>query len=141
MVIQPYLNFEGRCEEAVEFYKRKLGAEVSMLMHNSDAPGDAHGGCPTPPPADKVMHAALQIGGSVLMATDGMCQGTPNFQGFSLSLTAANDAEATRLFEALASEGGNVTMPIAPTFFASRFGMVTDRFGVGWMVLSMPAGK
>ena len=140
MIVQPYLNFEGRCEEAVEFYKRKLGAEVSMLMHNSDAPAGAHG-CPTPPPPGKVMHCALQIGGSVVMATDGMCQGTPNFQGFSLSLTAANDAEATRLFEALASEGGNVTMPIAATFFATRFGMVTDRFGVAWMVLSMPAGK
>lgn len=140
MIIQPYLNFEGRCEEAVEFYKRKLGAEVSMLMHNSDAPEGAQN-CPVPPPPGKVMHAALQIGGSVLMATDGMCQGTPNFQGFSLSLTAANDDEATRLFEALGSEGGNVTMPMAATFFASRFGMVTDRFGVAWMVLSMPAGK
>jgi PhnB protein len=129
MQIQPYLFFDGRCEEAIEFYRRALGAEVIMLMRYKDSPEPAmvHGG------GDKVMHARLQIGESTVLASDGRCQGRPNFEGFALSLTAADDAEAKRLFEAL-GEGGQVQMPLAKTFFASSFGMVADRFGVGWMV-------
>jgi PhnB protein len=129
MQVQPYLFFDGRCDEAVEFYRTTLGAKVGMLMRYKDSPDPAmvHGN------ADKVMHASLQIGDSMVLASDGRCQGQPSFQGFALSLTAGDDAEAKRLFEALA-DGGQVQMPMAKTFFASSFGMVSDRFGVGWMV-------
>ena len=138
MPIQPYLMFEGRCEEAIEFYRHALGAEVAMLMHYSDAPPvESQEGCASPMamPPSKVMHAALQIGDAMILASDGMCSGTPNFQGISLSLTAATDAEAARLFDALAAGGGEVRMPLASTFFASSFGMVADRFGVSWMII------
>jgi len=129
MQIQPYLFFDGRCDEAIEFYRQAVGAKVEMLMRYKDSPAPAtvHGS------EDKVMHASLQIGGSTVLASDGNCQGQPSFHGFALSLTAADDAEAKRLFEALA-EGGQVQMPLAKTFFASSFGMLADRFGVGWMV-------
>jgi PhnB protein len=131
MPLQPYLFFDGRCEEAIEFYRDKLGAEVTMLMRFKDAPGPASmipaGG------ENKVMHAHFRIGGTDMLASDGRCQGTPQFQGFSLSLTAASDDEAERMFTAL-SDGGNVQMPLSKTFFSSRFGMVADRFGVPWMV-------
>ena len=130
MQVQPYLFFDGRCEEAIAFYRKALGAEVEMLMRFKDAPESAM----TPPgSADKVMHASLKIGGSMVLASDGHCGGKASFQGFSLSITAADDAEADRLFNALA-DGGQVQMPLAKTFFSSRFGMVADRFGVGWMV-------
>ena len=130
MQLQPYLFFDGRCEEAIEFYRTKLGAEVDMLMRFKDNPQPQQ----NPPGADtKVMHAALRIGDNAVLASDGRCLGQPNFQGFALSLTATNDAEANRLFSAL-SEGGQVQMPLGKTFFASSFGMVADRFGVSWMV-------
>ena len=130
MQVQPYLFFDGRAEEAIEFYRSKLGATVGMVMRFKD--------CPEPqqqPPgsANKIMHAELRIGDTAVLASDGRCQGQPNFQGFALSLTAADDAEAKRLFSAL-SDGGQVQMPLGKTFFASSFGMVADRFGVGWMV-------
>lgn len=130
MQVQPYLFFDGRAEEAIEFYRSKLGATVGMLMRFKD--------CPEPqqqPPgsANKIMHAELRIGDTAVLASDGRCQGQPNFQGFALSLTAADDAEARRLFSAL-SDGGQVQMPLGKTFFASSFGMVADRFGVSWMV-------
>ena len=132
MRVQPYLFFDGRCEEALEFYRRALGAKVEMLMPFKDNPEPAN----NPPDAEgKVMHASLRIGESTIMASDGRCQGQPSFQGFSLSLTAADDAEAERLFTALA-EGGQVQMPLAKTFFSSRFGVVADRFGVSWMVVT-----
>lgn len=132
MQVQPYLSFDGRCEEALEFYRRALGAEVTMLLRFKDSPDP--GACPPAPGgADKVMHAAFRIGETTLLASDGMCSGRPSFAGFSLSLTAADDAEAERRFAALA-EGGEVQMPLARTFFASSFGMVTDRFGVSWMI-------
>ena len=137
MPIQPYLFFEGRCDEAVEFYRQALGAEVLMLMRYSEAPpSPPQEGCASPMamPPDKVMHAALQIGDAVVMASDGMCSGKTNFQGFSLSFTASTDAHAVRVFDALAA-GGKVNMPLAPTFFASSFGMAEDRFGVSWMVM------
>jgi PhnB protein len=134
MQVQPYLFFDGRCEEALEFYKSALGAEVAMLMRFKDnpEPGMSPAGA-----GDKVMHASFRIGDSTVMASDGRCLGQPSFQGFSLSLTAADDAEAERLFAALA-EGGQVQMPLAKTFFSSRFGMVADRFGVPWMIVVAP---
>jgi PhnB protein len=132
MQVQPYLFFEGRCEEAVEFYRRALGAEVKMLMRFKDNPSPQDHALP-PGEGDKVMHASLRIGDTTLLASDGLCQGRPAFQGFALSLTVADDAEAERAFNALA-DGGKVQMPLAKTFFSSRFGMVADRFGVSWMV-------
>ena len=130
MQIQPYLSFDGRCEEAIEFYRRTLGAKVEMLMRFKEAPEP---GMSPPEAGDKVMHSALRIGDSMVLASDGRCLGKPSFQGFALSLTAANEAEAGRLFNALA-DGGEVQMPLAKTFFSPSFGMVADRFGVSWMV-------
>ncbi|MGH6894647.1 MAG: VOC family protein [Dongiaceae bacterium] len=130
MQVQPYLCFDGACEQALDFYKRAIGAKVGMMMRFKEAPDPA--AC-TPVNADKVMHCEFKIGDSTILASDGMKIGKPNFQGFSLSLTPANDAEAKRLFDAL-SDGGQVQMPMAKTFFASSFGMVADRFGISWMV-------
>jgi PhnB protein len=133
MLVQPYLFFEGSCEEAIEFYRKALGAEVTMLMRFKDSPDTSM--CPPGPGAgDKVMHASFRIGETMVMASDGRCQGKPSFQGFALSLTVPNEAEADRKFAALA-DGGQVQMPLSKTFFSPRFGMVADRFGVMWMVL------
>jgi PhnB protein len=134
MLIQPYLFFDGRCEEAIDFYRRTLGAEVTMLMRFKEAPEPSPPGMLPPGSENKVMHAALRLGDTTVMASDGNCQGKPSFQGFSLSLSVANEVEAERLFAALA-EGGQVQMPMTKTFFAPRFGMVADRFGVSWMVI------
>jgi PhnB protein len=130
--VQPYLFFDGRCEEAIEFYRGALGAKVEMLMRFKESPEPEH----LPPGADpdKVMHCCLRIGEASVMASDGMCQGQASFQGFALTLTAADEAEADRLFGALA-EGGQVKMPLGKTFFSPRFGMVADRFGVSWMII------
>jgi PhnB protein len=133
MAVQPYLFFDGRCEEAVEFYQRALGAKVGMLMRFKESPEPPPPGMVPPDSGDKVMHAELQIGDTVVMASDGSCTGKPSFKGFSLSLTAADATEADRLFNALA-DSGQVQMPMGPTFWSPRFGMVADRFGVGWMV-------
>ena len=139
MPLQPYLFFDGRCEEALEFYRKTLGAEVQMLMRFKDSPeSGAEGGAEcagVKPPADKVMHACIRIGDATLMASDGASRGKPVFQGFSLAYTAKDDADAKRRFEALA-DGGQVQMPLANTFFASSFGMVADKFGVSWMVVT-----
>lgn len=139
MQVQPYLFFDGRCDEAIEFYRTALGAEVLMLMRFKDAPESAPSeGCAGPMPAgDKVMHSALRIGETTVMASDGRCQGQPKFEGFSLSLAPRDEAEADRLFAALA-DGGQVQMPLTTTFFASRFGMVADKFGVSWMIVVAP---
>src|ERR1700752_1147682 len=137
MQVQPYVFFDGRCEEAIEFYRRALGAEVTMLMRFKDMPEPRQPGMIPPGAENKVMHASLRIGDSMVLASDGRCVGTPVFQGFSLSLTAANDAEADRLFAAL-SDGGQVQMPLNKTFFSSRFGMAVGRFGVSWMVYVAP---
>jgi PhnB protein len=134
MQVQPYLFFDGRCEEAVEFYRRALGAEVTMLMRFKESPEPPQPGMVPPGSENKVMHMALRIGDTTVLASDGRCMGKPSFQGFSLSLTVASEAEADRLFAAL-SEGGQVQMPLAKTFFSPRFGMVADRFGVSWMIL------
>ena len=132
MHIEPYLFFEGRCEEAVEFYLRALGAEVMMLMRYKDSPEPPPGKLP-PGWENKVMHASLRIGETTVMASDGFAQGRPSFQGFSLSITVPDEARAHKLFGALA-DGGQVQMPLTKTFWSPRFGMVTDRFGVGWMI-------
>jgi PhnB protein len=129
--VQPYLFFEGRCREAIDFYCQALGAEVRMLLRFKDSP------VPTsaPPEAgDKVMHACLRIGETEMFMSDGMCKGSPVFHGFSLSVSPADDAAAKQVFAAL-GDGGVVTMPLMKTFFASSFGMVNDRFGVPWMVV------
>ena len=136
MKIEPYLFFDGRCEEAIEFYKKTVSAKVVALMRFKDNPdAGANPGCPTPPGTEnKIMHATLQIGESIVMASDGNCQGAMKFDGFGLSLSAANEGEAQKLFKAL-SDGGQVMMPMAKTFFSPAFGMVQDRFGVHWMVI------
>lgn len=135
METQPYLFFDGRCEEAITFYRQAIGVEVVMLMRYGDGPeGSAQ--CPdgTQPPADKVMHACLQVGSTQVLVSDGFSGGHPEFKGFSLALSADDDTAAKRLFDALAA-GGQVQQPLMPTFFASSFGMLVDRFGVSWMVL------
>ena len=134
MQVQPYLFFDGRTEEAIEFYRSALGAEVTFLMRFKECPEKSS----IPPgAADKVMHASLRIGDTTVMASDGDCQGRANFQGISLSLTASDEAEAERLFNALA-DGGQVQVPLTKTFFSPRFGVVADRFGVPWMVVVAP---
>ena len=133
MQIQPYLFYDGRCEEAIEFYRSALDASVEMLMRFEESPD--------PPPADKVppgagqkvMHAQLRVGDTVVMVSDGFCGGAPVFRGFSLSISATDEATAERLFTALAA-GGEVQMPLGRTFWSPCFGMLTDRFGVAWMV-------
>ena len=134
MFVQPYLFLDGRCEEAIEFYRKALGAEVEMLMRFKDSPEPPQPGMVPPGSENKVMHSCLRIGDSRVMASDGRCQGKPNFQGFSLSLTVPSAAEADRVFAALGN-GGQVQVPLTKTFFSPRFGMLADRFGVSWMVL------
>jgi PhnB protein len=134
MQVQPYLFFDGRAEEALEFYKKAIGAKVEMMMKYKDSPAKEH----TPPGGEnKIMHACMKIGDTQVMASDGHCAGNAKFEGFSLSLGAKDDAEADKFFNALA-DGGQVRMPLGPTFFAQRFGMVADKFGVGWMVIAGP---
>jgi PhnB protein len=136
MQVQPYLFFEGRCDEALEFYRGALGAEVTMLMRFEEGPPAREGTLP-PGAEDKVMHASVRIGDATVLVSDGRCSGRPAFEGFSLSLTVPDEAAARRLFGALA-DGGAVRMPLAPTFFSPLFGMTADRFGVSWMVYVAP---
>jgi PhnB protein len=136
-LVQPYLFFDGRCEEALEFYRATLGAEITMLMRFKESPDPTM--C-TSVAADKVMHASFRVGDATVMASDGRCEGQPSFQGFSLSLTVPNEAEADRLFAGLA-EGGETQMPLTKTFFSPRFGMVADRFGVSWMIIVAPRAE
>lgn len=135
MQLQPYLHFDGRCAEAIEFYRTAVGAEVKMLMHFKDNPDPNMP--PKPGTEDKVMHANLQIGESTMLVSDGHCTGKTNFQGFALSLTVKNEAEAKRLFTSL-SGGGEVRMPLTKTFFSPAFGMLADKFGVSWMIYVTP---
>ena len=131
MHVNPYVFFDGKCEEALDSYKSKLGAKVNVLMRYSENPNPAH----NPPGSDeKVMHSEFQVGDSKIMASDGLCHGKPSFQGFSLTIQCASDAEAQRLYTAL-GEGGQVQMPLGPTFFAHSFGMVADKYGIGWMLI------
>ena len=141
MLVQPYLMFNGKCEEAIEFYRKAIGAEVEMLMRFKDAPDKPPPGMVPPNWDNKVMHACMKIGDAQVMASDGCSQEAPGFKGITLSLAVANEAEADRKFAGL-SQGGQVTMPLGKTFFSPRFGMLTDKFGVSWMVLvpgEMPA--
>jgi PhnB protein len=139
MQVQPYLFFDGRCEEAIEFYRNALGAEVTMLVRFKDSPEPHQPGAIPPGAENKIMHASLRIGDTTILASDGRCIGQPNFQGFALSLTPPDEAEAERLF-ARVGEGGKVQMPLAKTFYSPRFGMVTDRFGLLWMIYVAPPG-
>ena len=132
MNVQSYLSFEGRAEEAIEFYKGAVGAKVDMMMRFKEAPEQS---MVTPESRDKVMHAAVKIGDTQILLSDGQCTGKASFSGIALALSADSPAEADKLFDAL-SKGGKVTMPMTETFFANRFGMCSDKFGVGWMVIN-----
>ncbi len=133
MQVQTYLFFDGCCEEATKFYCEHLGAQITTLMRYREMPAGEDKGCVPPGSDDKIKHMEMRIGDTQVMASDGLCSGQPKFEGFGLSLTVADDAEAERLFGIL-SDGGQIHMPLMPTFFASTFGMVADRFGVTWMV-------
>jgi uncharacterized glyoxalase superfamily protein PhnB len=134
--VQPYLFFDGRCEEAIEFYKKTLDAQVEVMMRFKQSSESNSGMC-APGNEDKIMHSCFRIGNTQIMASDGRALGKPMFQGFALSISAKDDADAERMFNALA-EGGQVQMPLGKTFFSPRFGMVADRFGMGWMVIALP---
>jgi PhnB protein len=135
LALRPYLSFDGRCEEALGFYQRTLGAKIELLVRFEENPEAGH----NPPGAEnKVMHAALRIGTSRILVSDGQCTGKPTFAGFSLSLNATSADEVDRLTAALADGGGQVQLPPAKTFFSPRFAMATDRFGVSWMILVHP---
>lgn len=137
MQIQPYLFFDGRCEEAVEFYRGALGAEVTMLMRYKESPEPPPPGMVPPNWDDKIMHASLQIGDAMIMASDGCGSGELRHNGFSLSISVKDAAAADRAFNALAA-GGKVDMPLGKTFWSPRFGMLTDKFGIQWMVSVVP---
>jgi PhnB protein len=134
MQVQPYLFLDGRCEEAIEFYKKALGAKVDMMMRFKESPEPPKPGMCPPGSDDKIMHAAIRIGDTQVLASDGRCTGHPDFKGFSLTISANTESEADRMFAAL-GDGGQVQTPMTKTFFSPRFGMVADKFGVGWMVL------
>jgi len=139
-IIQPYLFFNGSCEEAVEFYRKALGAEVEMMMRFKDSPEPHQPGMVPPGFENKIMHTSFRIGETTVMASDGCSAGKANFDGFSLSLSVATEADADRAFAALA-DGGQVRMPLAKTFWSPRFGMLQDRFGIGWMITVTPPGQ
>lgn len=132
--INPYLFFDGRCEEALEYYRSALGAQVIMLLRYKDNPEPPERSKAPPGSENKVMHASFRVGDATVMASDGECAGKPNFQGFSLTLTLSDQGAAERAFQRL-TDGGTVQMPLGKTFFAPCFGMVTDRFGVAWIII------
>jgi PhnB protein len=134
MYVLPYLSFEGRCDEAIAFYKSAVGAEVNTLMRYKEMPGGCPEGSPSAAHADKVMHSELKIGDSIVLASDGHNTGSAKFEGITLTIAVPTDAHAQKVFDAL-TPGGKVTMPLQKTFFASQFGMLNDRFGVGWIVI------
>ncbi len=136
--IQPYLFFNGNCEQAVTFYAKALGAEVQMMMRYKESPQPAPPDKVPPGFENKIMHTSFRIGQTTVMASDDCSADKPSFEGFSLSLSVANEAEAKRAFTAL-SEGGKVQMPLAKTFWSPCFGMLQDRFGIGWMISAAPA--
>ena len=129
MLVQPYLFFEGRAEEAADFYREVLGAELTAIMRFKDNPDPSGSGMVPPGAEDKVLHMSMRIGDTIVMGSDGFASGKPKFEGFAISLTVTGVEEAEKLFDAL-SKGGKVTVPLAKTFFATRFGMVNDKFGV-----------
>ena len=131
MKVQAYISFGGRCEEALEFYKKSIAAEVTSLMRWKDSPDVV---MKSPPGyEEKIMNAAFRIGETQLMADDGMGEKEVEFKGMTLAIEVTDDAEAKRVFTAL-GEGGKVTMPLMKTFWTSSFGMLTDKYGVPWMV-------
>ena len=136
-IVQPYLFFNGSCEQAVEFYRKSIGAEVEMMMRYKESPEPPPPGMVPPGFESKIMHTSFRVGETTLMASDGCSTEKPNFEGFSLSLSVATEGEADRAFAALAN-GGKVTMPLSKTFWSPRFGMLEDRFGVGWMISVTP---
>lgn len=136
-VVQVYLFFNGRCEEAVEFYRKALGAEVLLTMRYKESPEPHPPGMLPPGFENKIMHTSFRVGQSIVMASDGCSAGKTNFDGFSISLSVQSEKEADRAFAALA-DGGQVRMPLTKTFWSPRFGMLQDRFGIGWMI-SVPA--
>ena len=131
MPVSPYLYFDGHCEEALEFYKKVFGAEITMLMRFKQSPDPTH---VTPGTEEKVMHATFRIGETEIMASDGRCGNKASFQGFSLSVPQATIADSERVFAALAEEG-QVQMPLTKTFYSPSFGMVADKFGMPWMII------
>ncbi len=135
MKVQPYLFFDGCCEEALEFYKKAVGAEVTMLMRFKDCPEPPKEGMVPPGSEDKIMHANFRVGDTEVLASDGNCRGKTSFDGFSLTINVADDTEAKQVYDAMA-DGGQAVMPLTKTFFASQFGMLVDRFGVHWMVIA-----
>ena len=139
-VVQPYLFFNGICEQAVDFYRKALGAEVEMMMRFKESPEPPEPGMVPPGYENKIMHTSFRIGQTTIMASDGCGGEKANFQGFSLSLAVPSEAEADRAFAALA-DGGQVRKPLTKTFWSPRFGMLEDRFGVGWMISVTPAGQ
>ena len=132
--VDAYLFFDGRCEEAIEFYRKAVGAQVNMLMRFKESPEPPQPGMHPPGSENKIMHAELTIGKTRMLVSDGRCRGKPRFDGFALAITVASEAEADRAYAALA-DGGQPTMPLTKTFFSPRFGMLQDRFGVMWMIL------
>lgn len=139
-IVQPYLFFNGSCEQAIEFYRKALGAEVEMMMRFKESPEPCDPGMVPPGFENKIMHASFRIGETTLMASDGCSAGKANFEGFSLSISVPIEAEADRVFAALA-DGGEIRMPLTKTFWSPRFGMLADRFGVGWMISVTPPGQ
>jgi PhnB protein len=137
MHIEPYLFFDGRCEEAIEHYRNTIGATIENIVRFKDSPEPNSGTMP-PGSDNKIMHASFRVGDSRINCSDGMCQGKPAFQGVSLVIETKTDAEAEKVFKAL-SDGGAVHQPLIQTFFSSRFGMLADRFGVAWMVMTATA--
>lgn len=133
MNVQPYLFFEGRCDEALDFYTNALGTRVDMLMRNREAPEPPPPGMLPPGSEDKVMHASFRVGDTEVMLSDGRCSGSAKFDGFALSIEAVDEADARRKFDAMVA-GGQVTMPLGRTFWSPCFGMLKDRFGVHWMI-------
>jgi len=134
MNVEPYLSFEGRCEEALNFYQKVLGAEVTVMMRFSESPEPCDPGMVPPGSENKILHATFRIGKATLMASDGGCVGATKFEGISLALSVADTAAAEKVFAALA-DGGQVQMPLMKTFFSPSFGIVNDKFGVSWMVV------
>ncbi|MFO0846449.1 MAG: VOC family protein [Gemmataceae bacterium] len=137
MQAQAYLNFDGRCEEALEFYRKAIGAEVTALVRFQDSPEPCGDGMVSPGCEGKVMHSSFRIGDTAVMASDCHCKGQPKFEGFSMALNPKTTAEAERLFAALA-DGGQVGMPLTKTFWSPSFGILTDRFGLSWMISVAP---
>jgi PhnB protein len=136
MKLEPYLFFNGRCDEAIAFYQKALGAEVAMKMRMNEAPDPPPPGAIPPGFENKIMHANLRIGSTMLMMSDGNSNTPSNFQSFSLSLGVEDAAQAERTFQALLQGGGKVTVPLGKTFWSPAFGMLEDQFGVGWMVIA-----